>query len=63
MVPFRALIDNTSAAFLLILVVLSTAATGARWAGVIAAVAGTPRWAIFLTQPYHQVTITPRSDV
>ncbi|WP_165556094.1 DUF4118 domain-containing protein [Kribbella pittospori] len=63
MVPFRARIENTSTAFLLILVVVAAAATGVRWAGVVAAVSGTACWAFFLTQPYQQITITSGADV
>lgn len=62
-VPFRARIENTNAALVLILVVIAAAATGVRWAGIIAALSGTGCWAFFLTQPYQQITITDRADI
>ncbi|MEV0800682.1 DUF4118 domain-containing protein [Kribbella sp. NPDC050281] len=63
MVPFRARIENTSIALLLVLVVVSAAATGVRWAGIVAALSGAACWAFFLTQPYQQMIITERADI
>ncbi|MFG1814992.1 DUF4118 domain-containing protein [Kribbella sp. NPDC049174] len=63
LVPFRMRIENTNAALALVLVVVAAAATGVRWAGIVAALSGTVCWAFFLTQPYQQITITDRADI
>ncbi|MFI7065822.1 DUF4118 domain-containing protein [Kribbella sp. NPDC050124] len=62
-VPFRARIENTNAALVLVLVVIAAAATGLRRAGIIAALSGTVCWAFFLAQPYQQFTMTDQADI
>ncbi|GAA1579438.1 hypothetical protein GCM10009789_36470 [Kribbella sancticallisti] len=62
-VPFRAQIENTNAALVLVLVVVGAAATGVRWAGIAAALASTVWFDFFLTQPYQRFSITDRADV
>jgi K+-sensing histidine kinase KdpD len=62
-VPFRMRFENTNAALALVLVVIAAAATGVRWAGIVAALSGTVCWAFFLTQPYQQIAITNREDI
>jgi K+-sensing histidine kinase KdpD len=61
--PFRAHLANTSAALVLVLVVVTAAATGPRWAGIIAALSSTLWFDFFLTQPYHHFAITSQADV
>jgi hypothetical protein len=52
LVPFRASIAHTSAALVLVLLVVVAAATGVQAAGVAAALSGAVGFDFFLTQPY-----------
>jgi K+-sensing histidine kinase KdpD len=61
--PFREDIANTNAALVLVLVVVAVAATGLRWAGVVAALSSAAGFDFFLTQPYYRLTITDRADI
>lgn len=63
LVPFRGLLANTNAALVLVLVVVAVAATGNRWAGVIAAVSSALWFDLLLTAPYGQLAIANRDDV
>lgn len=61
--PFRASVENTNAALLLVLLVVAAASTGLRWAGVVAALSSAIWFDFFLTAPYHRLAITDRADV
>jgi len=61
--PFRVSVENTNAALLLVLLVVAAAATGLRFAGVVAAVSSAVWFDFFLTAPYHRLAITDRADV
>lgn len=62
-VPFRAHIENTNAALVLVLAVVAAAVTGLRWAGIAAAVSSAVWFDFFLTQPYQRFTITDQADI
>ncbi len=61
--PFRESVANTDVALALVLLIVLTASTGVRWAGVVAAVSSAVWFDFFLTRPYHQLTIADREDV
>ena len=61
--PFRESVANTDVALGLVLLIVLTASTGVRWAGVVAAVSSAVWFDFFLTRPYHQLTIANREDV
>jgi K+-sensing histidine kinase KdpD len=61
--PFRASVASTNAALVLVLVVVAAAATGLRFAGLVAAVAGAVSFDFFLTAPYYRLAIDDRADV
>jgi K+-sensing histidine kinase KdpD len=58
-----ALIENTSAALLLVLLVVGAASTGLRPAGLLAAVASALSFDYFLTAPFHTLRILDRADL
>jgi K+-sensing histidine kinase KdpD len=60
---FRGSITNTTAALVLVLVVVAAASTGVRVAGIVAAVSSGLWFDIFLTEPYGRVAITDRNDI
>ncbi|MEL7977759.1 DUF4118 domain-containing protein [Isoptericola sp. F-RaC21] len=60
---FRDDVANTNAALGLVLVVVAVAATGRRWAGVLAALSCGVWFDFFLTQPYQRLTIDDPADV
>ena len=62
-VPIRGRVENTNAALVLVLVVVAIAATGPRWAAIVAALSSTLWFDFFLTQPYQHFTITSQADV
>ncbi|MFC5262315.1 DUF4118 domain-containing protein [Kribbella qitaiheensis] len=61
--PFRGRIENTNAALVLVLLVVAAAATGPRWAAIVAALSSTLWFDFFLTRPYQQFTITDQADI
>lgn len=61
--PFRASVENTNAALVLVLLVVAAASTGLRSAGILAALSSTLSFDFFLTAPFHRLSITDRSDV
>lgn len=61
--PFREDLENTNTALVLVLVVVIAAATGPRWAGIVAALSSTVWFDFFLTQPYQHFTITSQADI
>lgn len=56
-------IANTNAALVLVLLVVAVAASGRRWAGVVAAVSSGVWFGFFLTEPYDRFAIDDRADV
>lgn len=54
---------SATAALVLVLWVVAAAATGDRWAGVLAAVSGGLWFDFFLTEPYQRFTISDPNDV
>jgi K+-sensing histidine kinase KdpD len=60
---FRGSIPHTTAALVLVLVVVAAASTGIRIAGIVAAVSSGLWFDIFLTKPYGHVAITDRDDI
>lgn len=60
---FRASVTTATGALVLVLVVVAAAATGDRWAGVLAALSGGVWLDFFLTQPYHRFAIADRDDI
>lgn len=63
LIPWRDDLANTDLALLLVLVIVSVAATGRRPAGILAAASAAAWFDFFLTRPYEQFTITARRDV
>jgi len=63
LLPFRGRVPNTSAALLLVLVVVAVASAGDRLAGLLAAVAAGLAFDFFLTVPFQQITIASAADV
>ncbi len=61
--PFRASVENTNAALLLVLIVVAAASTGLRFAGVVAALSSALSFDFFLTAPYHRLAINDRADI
>jgi K+-sensing histidine kinase KdpD len=61
--PFRASVASTNAALVLVLIVVAAAATGLRFAGIVAAVSGAVSFDFFLTAPYFRLAIEDPSDV
>jgi len=62
MAPFRDSVANTNVALALVLIVVAAAASGLRTAGLVAAFSAGAWFDFFLTQPYHQFSITDRAD-
>ncbi len=60
---FRGSLANTSAALILVLVVVAAACTGFRSAGLVAAVAAGAAFDFFLTAPYLTLVITDPADI
>ena len=60
---FRDSVANTNAALGLVLLVVAAAATGIRWAGIVAALSCAAWFDFFLTEPYNQFTIADRADI
>lgn len=56
-------VANTNAALVLVLVIVASAATGDRRAGIGAALSSGVWFDFFLTQPYQRLTITDRADI
>jgi K+-sensing histidine kinase KdpD len=56
-------VANTNAALVLVLLVVAAAATGIRWAGIVAALSSAAWFDFFLTEPYNQFTIADRADI
>jgi PAS domain S-box-containing protein len=61
--PFRNNVPNTSAALLLVLVVVGIASAGDRLAGLLAALSAVLGFDFFLTQPYQSLAIASAADV
>ena len=60
---FRDLLAGTSAALILVLVVVAVGTAGDRLAGVLAALSAAAAFDFFLTSPYYQLAIFHRDDV
>jgi hypothetical protein len=63
LLPLRNRIPNTSAALLLVLVVVAIASPGDRLAGLLGAVSAALAFEFFLTQPYERFTIASATDL
>src|ERR1039458_5517548 len=63
LLPFRDGAANTSAALLLVLVVVGVASAGDRLAGLLAALSAGLGFDFFLTRPYEQFTIASATDL
>jgi hypothetical protein len=63
LVPFRDRFANTSAALILVLIVVAVATAGDRLAGVLAACSAGLWFDFFLTQPFQTFAITSNTDV
>ena len=61
--PFRDSVPNTSAALLLVLVVVGVASAGDRLAGLLAALSAGLGFDFFLTPPYESLAIFSAADV
>ncbi|WP_428514805.1 DUF4118 domain-containing protein [Pseudonocardia sp.] len=59
----RDVLANTSAALLLVLVVVAVGVAGDRAAGVLAALCAAAAFDFFLTEPYYRLAILDRADV
>ena len=59
----RDTVANTTAALVLVLLVVGAAATGIRLAGIAAALTAAAGFDFFLTEPYHTFTIADPNDV
>lgn len=59
----RGEVATSTAAILLVIPVVAAAATGDRWSGVLAALAGAAGFDYFLTAPYLSFSINRREDV
>lgn len=59
----RALLTGTSAALLLVLVVVAVGIAGDRFAGVLAAISAAAAFDFFLTVPYYAFAIFDRDDI
>ncbi len=60
---FRASLDSSTAAMVLVLAVVAAAATGDRITGVVAALSAAGSFDFFFTAPYHSLTISNSEDV
>lgn len=60
---FRDRLANSNEALVLVLLVVATAATGLRSAGIVAALSSTVWFDFFLTEPYQSFTINSSDDV
>jgi K+-sensing histidine kinase KdpD len=60
---FRSDVPNATAALVLVLVIVAVAATGHRVAGIVAAVSSGLWFDFFLTEPFHQFTVTDPDDI
>lgn len=63
LLPFRDSVPNTSAALLLVLVVVGVASAGDRLAGLLAALSAGLGFDFFLTRPYESLAIVSAADV
>ena len=63
LVPFRNSLPNTSAALLLVLVVVGVASAGDRLAGLVGAVSAGLAFDFFLTRPYETFAIASAGDL
>jgi len=63
LIPFRHSFDNSNAALLLVLVIVTVASFGIRPAGVVAAVSSAVWFDFFLTVPYNRFVIENRDDI
>ncbi|MGD9531359.1 MAG: DUF4118 domain-containing protein [Pseudonocardia sp.] len=59
----RGVLANTSAALLLVLVVVAVGVAGDRPAGVLSALCAAAAFDFFLTEPYYRLAILDRADV
>jgi K+-sensing histidine kinase KdpD len=62
-VPLRNRVENTNAALVLVLIIVAAAATGPRWAAIVAALSSTVWFDFFLTRPYQRFSITSQADI
>lgn len=60
---FRGELGSSAGAVVLVIPVVAAAATGDRWAGVLAALAGAAGFDYFLTAPYLSLSINRRDDI
>ncbi|MGW5242236.1 DUF4118 domain-containing protein [Monashia sp. NPDC004114] len=60
---FRASMDSSTAAMVLVLAVVAASATGDRITGVVAALSAAASFDFFFTVPYHSLTISNSEDV
>lgn len=63
LVPFRGSFAASAAALVLVAVIAAVAVLGSRGAGVVATIAATLAFDVFLTRPYERLAITHRNDV
>jgi len=63
MLPFRNNVPNTSAALLLVLVVVGVASAGDRLAGIVGAVSAGLAFDFLLTRPYQRFSIASGADI
>ena len=63
LLPFRDSVPNTSAALLLVLVVVGVASAGDRLAGLLAALSAGLGFDFFFTRPYERLAIVSAADV
>lgn len=63
LVGVRSLLDNTSVALVLVLVVVGAAAVGGRRAGMITAIAADIAFDFFHTEPYGRLAINSAQDI
>ena len=61
--PFRNSVPNTSAALLMVLLVVAVASAGDRMAGLLAALSAGLGFDFFLTRPYESLAIVSAADV
>ena len=59
----RTVVDTDNAALVFVLVVVAVAATGYRFAGLVAALVSAASFDFFLTQPYFTLAIDDRDDL
>jgi K+-sensing histidine kinase KdpD len=60
---FRGQLENTNAALVLVLIIVASASTGIRSAGILAALSSAVWFDFFLTVPYNRLTIADREDI